>query len=181
MSQPIKPNPPSVKKPPQASSDANKDINQRQNNDQSHKNQTVNIVNLMTKKIDNLNGLSNYQIRELVEDTKNLGRKLVDEKLKTNQIRKFLDAVNRLKSILAKDEKREFSTIKSELVFLRPKLAYAAARQRKNKHDLGPVEPLKEVLESAIKQVDTTEDFDRFVQLVESIIAYHKASGGTNQ
>ncbi|MDF5729193.1 MAG: type III-A CRISPR-associated protein Csm2 [Rhizonema sp. PD38] len=140
------------------------------------------IVKKIVDKINNLApGLNEYKIRELVEDTEKLGKKLVEEGLKTNQIRKFLDAVNRLKAILNKDESKSFSTIESDLVFLRPQLAYAAARQQKNNRDMGPVEPLKQVLEAAIKKVNNTDDFDRFVQLIEAVIAYHKAAGGKDQ
>ncbi|WP_339381350.1 type III-A CRISPR-associated protein Csm2 [Brasilonema sp. UFV-L1] len=134
----------------------------------------VNKINTLTP------GLQEYKIRELVEDTEQLGKELAKQ-LKTNQIRKFLDAVNRLKANLAKDDKKNFSVIENDLVFLKPKLAYAAARQQKNSRDPGPVAPFKQVLDAAIKQVKTTEDFDRFVQLVEAVIAYHKAAGGKDQ
>ena len=136
------------------------------------------IVTLMTKKIsqfNNGNGLKDYQTRELVEDTEKLGQKLAKD-LKTTQIRKFLDAVNRLKarirgaSVLPED-------VKSELHLLRPKLAYAAARQS-NDRNSSPVEPLKKVLDAALKKDMDIEDFSRFVQLIEAIVAYHKAAGG---
>jgi|JFJP01.1.fsa_nt_gi CRISPR-associated protein Csm2 len=141
------------------------------------------IVTLMTKKISQFkNGLKEYKTRELVEDTEKLGRKLAQEqdpKLKTTQIRKFLDAINRLKvktsglTDLPED-------VKSELHLLRPKLAYAAARQATDRNP-GPVEPLKKVLEAALKKDMDMEDFFRLVQLIEAIIAYHKAAGGKDQ
>jgi CRISPR-associated protein Csm2 len=139
---------------------------------------TVTMVNKINKFT---LGFQEYDIRELVNHTEKLGQQLVIKQLKTNQIRKFLDAVKRLKSKLDKSEERDFNVIKDDLVLLRPQLAYAAARQQKNNKDLGPVAPFKQVLEAAIKQVDTTKDFDKFVQLVESIIAYHKAAGGQDQ
>jgi CRISPR-associated protein Csm2 len=141
-----------------------------------------NISLTMVNKIDKFTlGFQEYEIRELVQHTEELGKELVKRQLKTNQIRKFLDAVKRLKSKLDKTETRDFNVIKDDLVFLRPQLAYAAARQQKDNKDLGPVAPFKQVLEAAIKQVYTTKDFDKFVQLVESIIAYHKAAGGKDQ
>jgi CRISPR-associated protein Csm2 len=134
------------------------------------------IVTLMTNKISLFkNGLKDYQTRELVDDTEKLGQKLAKD-LKTTQIRKFLDAVNRLKarirgaSILPED-------VKSELHLLRPKLAYAAARQS-NDRNSSPVEPLKKVLDAALKKDMDIEDFSRFVQLIEAIVAYHKGAGG---
>lgn len=140
------------------------------------------IVITMANKIkDFQSGFQEYEISELVNHTEQLGKELVRKQLKTNQIRKFLDAVKRLKSLLDKDKERNFDVIKDDLQFLRVQLAYAAARQQKNARDPGPVAPFKQVLEAAIHQVKKTEDFDRFVQLVEAIIAYHKAAGGQDQ
>lgn len=84
-----------------------------------------------------------------------------------------MDAINRLKVKLAqdKDDKQIFSEIESEIVLLKPKLAYAAARQKAAK-------PLSDVMSAAIDHVYSVEDFKRLVQLIESIIAYHKAEGG---
>ncbi|MBW4615250.1 MAG: type III-A CRISPR-associated protein Csm2 [Desmonostoc vinosum HA7617-LM4] len=145
-------------------------------------NHSEDIAIIMVNKIKNFNsGFQEYNIRELVNDTEKLGKELANNRLKTNQIRKFLDAVKRLKSNLDKNDKREFDVIKDDLILLQPKLAYAAARQRKNNRDLGPVAPFKQVLDAAILQVKTTKDFDRLVQLVEAIIAYHKAAGGEDQ
>ena len=64
-----------------------------------------------------------------------------------------------------------FLCIEPEIVLLKPKLAYAAARQRSAK-------PLSDVMSIAIDNVKTVEDFKRLVQFVESIIAYHKSAGG---
>ncbi len=180
MTQPNRPNTHSVSKPSHDNPKIQRNTDRRQTNSASNID-NEDIVSLIVKKIEDFDSLEKYPISQLVDDTEKLGKKLVDIGLKTNQIRKFLDAVNRLKSNLAKDEKKQFSTIESELVFLRPKLAYAAARQQKSAKDLGPVAPFKQVLEAAIKKVETIKDFDKFVQLVEAIIAYHKAAGGKDQ
>jgi len=64
-----------------------------------------------------------------------------------------------------------FNKIEPEIVLLKPKLAYAAARQPAAK-------PLSNVMSVAIDKVHSLEDFERLVQLIESTIAYHKAEGG---
>lgn len=157
---------------------------QKQSNTDADQQNNDDIVTRMVKKIDGFKtGLKEYKIRELVEDTEELGKILADKGdrgLKTTQIRKFLDAVNRFK--VQQSVKNEFSEeSRDELNILRYQLAYAAARQRK-KNDPGPVEPLKKVLEAAIKRVTTDlEDFKRLVQLIESLVAYHKAAGGKDQ
>ncbi|MBE9049395.1 type III-A CRISPR-associated protein Csm2 [Nostocales cyanobacterium LEGE 11386] len=128
-----------------------------------------NIVEDIIITIKGLKGLQAYPIRDLVNHAAAFGPYLKQQRLETNQVRKFLDAVNRLKADLT--EKGEFSAIETEVVLLKPKLAYAAARQRAAK-------PLGDVMSVAIDKVESTEDFERLVQLIESIIAYHKAEGG---
>ena len=97
---------------------------------------------------------------------KQLGRrKGVD--LKTTQIRKFLDAVNTIKS----RGTQEKDYYKNQCILLKPKLAYAAGRQDE-------VKPLMTVLEPCIDKVDSEEDFAHFHRFVEAIVAYHRFYGG---
>jgi len=144
----------------------------RQSTAQTNNNQTLDIVDEIVKTIEGLkdeDGLKTYPIRDLVKHAEELGPYLRQQRLETNQIRKFLDAINRLKADLA--EKEDFSKVETEVVLLKPKLAYAAARQKAAK-------PLSKVMSAAIDKVHSREDFERLVQLIESIIAYHKAEGG---
>ncbi|MBI1240432.1 type III-A CRISPR-associated protein Csm2 [Umezakia ovalisporum] len=141
----------------------------KQSNTPANMNQNNNIVKEIIHKINNLQCLQAYPIRDLVNQSAAFGPYLKQQRLETNQVRKFLDAVNRLKADLT--EKGEFSAIETEVVLLKPKLAYAAARQRAAK-------PLGDVISAAIDKVNTKEDFERLVQFIESIIAYHKAEGG---
>jgi CRISPR-associated protein Csm2 len=120
------------------------------------------------KYIDSLKSLADYSVRELVEHADKFGRLLRQQCLETNQIRKFLDAINQLKAKLVSSS---FEAIEAEVVLLKPKLAYAATRQN-------AVEPLQRVMSAAIDRTHNEKDFERLVQLIESIIAYHKAAGG---
>jgi CRISPR-associated protein Csm2 len=63
-------------------------------------NTQVSIVEEITQTINNKcsKGLQYYPIRELVQQAAKLGSYLKNQRLETNQVRKFLDAVNRLKS-----------------------------------------------------------------------------------
>lgn len=98
----------------------------------------------------------------LVTEAEKLGKKLA-RNLKTAQIRKIYSAVKKIQM------SQEFN--RNELIMLKPKLAYAAARKSE-------VEDLKEALTQAINQVDTEEKFKNFVDFFEAILAYHKAFGG---
>jgi CRISPR-associated protein Csm2 len=192
-------------------------INPKQSTVMDNTAKTQNIVDEIVNTIKGLNeGLEKYPIRELVNHAAVFGPHLKQQRLETNQVRKFLDAINQIKVKVAhaqddeaigeiqdkaenkKDEIRNsklseieineqlkslqkeaddqkkkiiFSKIESDIILLKPKLAYAAARQRAAK-------PLEEVMSAAIDQVRSKEDFECLVQLIESIIAYHKAEGG---
>jgi CRISPR-associated protein Csm2 len=133
-------------------------------------NRSGDISEIIIQQIDQLSaGFASYPIRTLVEQAEGFGHYLQEKQLKTNQVRKFLDAVNRIKADLPED--KEFSKIETEIVMLKPKLAYAAARQTS-------VEALSRVMSAAINKVHSVDDFHRLVQFLESTIAYHKASGG---
>lgn len=137
----------------------------------SDQGESENITQIIIKKIDGLQkGLKDYCIRELVKDAETFGKYLKDGRLETNQIRKFLDAINQIKTDLANNND-DFSKIETAVVMLKPKLAYAAARQK-------AAEPLSRVICKAVDKVHNQQDFERFVQLIESIIAYHKVAGG---
>jgi CRISPR-associated protein Csm2 len=126
-----------------------------------------------------------YSIRELVKHAQEFGPELKRQRLETNQVRKFLDAINQIKARLpqieeevnrlnltdAEKTKLKFTKIEVDVVLLKPKLAYAAARQ-------DAVKSLNQVMSKAIDKVHSEEDFDRLVQFMEAIIAYHKAEGG---
>lgn len=193
--------------------------------------QTLEITKRIVKTITGLESLKTYPIRDLVKHAEEFGPFLKHQRLETNQIRKFLDAINQLKAKLAQGQEEQidaldkfkakleqeheenkqklvkkeneeiedftqritkieqeyektkheriksvrerlnFERIETDVVLLKPKLAYAAARQKAAK-------PMSDVMSPAIDKVRSTEDFERLVQLIESIIAYHKAEGG---
>lgn len=100
----------------------------------------------------------------LVAAAEDLGNKLENRGLKTAQIRKVYGAV---KKIQMSDEFR-----RNDLVMLKPKLAYAAARDN-------AVTDLKDALTQAIDKVgDDQQRFKNFVDFFEATLAYHKAAGG---
>ncbi len=98
----------------------------------------------------------------LVKAAQNLGRELA-KNLKTSQIRKVYTAVKKI---------QWGGFDQNQLIMLKPKLAYAAARHRS-------VEQLRDALTIAIDKVGNDEKkFQNFVDFFEAILAYHKAAGG---
>ncbi|NJO73519.1 MAG: type III-A CRISPR-associated protein Csm2 [Leptolyngbyaceae cyanobacterium RM1_406_9] len=146
-----------------------------------------NIRSLKTPK-----SLRGYSIRNLVTHTKALGYYLAEQNVKTNQVRKFLDAINRVKAELRQEDSISLDKLEVELQVLKPKLAYAVGRS--DKRERPALDSFSQVISAAIDSITrvdlikTEEDKERFredfyhlVYLIESVIAYHKAAGGRNQ
>ncbi|MBW6480336.1 MAG: type III-A CRISPR-associated protein Csm2 [Bacteroidales bacterium] len=112
---------------------------------------------------------------QLIKAAEDKGKAL-SKNLKTNQVRNFFSAVLSIKNkveLMGNDFK--FNEIETELILLKPKLAYAAGRQTS-------VRPFKEfvdeALEALIKAKDKKKALENFFSLVESFVAYHKYHGG---
>lgn len=118
--------------------------------------------------------------KELVKNAKILGEALAVEgkdssgssALTTSQIRNIFGTVKKI-------ENKEFNAEgEREFLLLKPKLAYAAKRAEKTRLPM-----LKTVLTKSIDLVisdegNKKEKFRNFCNLFESILCYHKASGG---
>ena len=114
--------------------------------------------------------------KELVEYAEEIAKVLVNERLTTSQIRTFFTEVKLIEGIVR--EKKEMTPerereIERRLHLLKPKLAYQTGR-----HGRG-VAKLEEALIPAINcGVESKENFQRFIDFFEAILAYHKAKGG---
>lgn len=111
---------------------------------------------------------------ELVAFAHQTAKKLVTQNLTRSQIRSIFTEVRQIESLWPKAEAMR------RLNMLKPKLAYQTARS-------SSVDYLKQVLSDAIDEVvkapagDTrNERFQRFMDLFEAILAYHRAEGGKN-
>jgi CRISPR type III-A-associated protein Csm2 len=95
------------------------------------------------------------------------------KKLTTSQLRKFFGQLKRIQAV-GFDEKN-----KTDLYMLKAQLAYANGRDKKE----GGINKTKicyfvETFSSAIDFIETKEHFKNFVNVVEAIVAFHKAAGG---
>lgn len=110
---------------------------------------------------------------ELVTFARQTARALVTQNLTRSQIRSIFTEVRQIEAIWPS------VAAMRRLSMLKPKLAYQAARSN-------TVNYLRDVLTDAIEQVlkapDVQRDirFERFVDLFEAILAYHRAEGGKN-
>lgn len=97
-----------------------------------------------------------------------IGLKLVDERITSTQLRRLIAGFQKLKE---KYKTSESKPDESEISRLRLNIAYIAARHKK-------IIVLGEVLDAMLSKVETKEDFDSIVMLLEGVIAYHKLAGG---
>ncbi len=106
-------------------------------------------------------------VNRLVNLAENLGATLQKRGLTTSQIRNVYGMVKKM-------EMQGYERSKADLILLKPKLAYAAARPQAKQG----TKDLKTVLTMAIDAVKDEGSFERFVSFFEAILAYHRAAGG---
>jgi len=108
------------------------------------------------------------------------GRKLCDISDKNNTVGKNALTTSQIRNIYAEIKRIEakgYENSKTEFLLLKPKLAYNVARVTRNSQD-NKIKDFQQVFNQAYEAVKNAEDFNRFVQLMEGIIAYHKVYGG---
>ncbi|MBI5018180.1 MAG: type III-A CRISPR-associated protein Csm2 [Deltaproteobacteria bacterium] len=109
---------------------------------------------------------------DMVHETEALGRRLQQNYVTTSQIRNAYGSMKKMEMAGWEGDK----TLR-QLLLMKPRLAYAASRQK-------GVGDLKTVLSHAIDAVAEAPEaqrparFERFCQFFEAILAYHKAAGG---
>ena len=117
-----------------------------------------------------------------------LGRQLKDQGLATSQIRSLFGEVRQIQAEWSMENRRAHA--KRRLILLKPKMAYRARRERgKAVSDL--VDVLRPALDLVTKanprpegdppggKDNQDDNFQRFVEFFEAILAYHKAYGGS--
>jgi len=110
----------------------------------------------------------------LVKTAEQWGGYLKDNKLKTSQIRTIFASVRQIEMLwpVNAPDSADARSAMTQLVLLKPKLAYQAGRTEE-------VKPLADLLTRAIDLVgEDRANFQRFMDFFEAILAYHKAKGG---
>lgn len=121
-----------------------------------------------------------------IEFMEGLGIHLCDKKSKkdkfpgynavtTSQMRNIFSEVKRIEVKVNSDE--QWANERSNVLLLRPKIAYNTARVLSSRRESKMVD-LREILEKALLAIESKEDFKRFTQFFEGVIAYHKVYGG---
>lgn len=115
----------------------------------------------------------------LVKEADKLGKELAKNRLTTNQIRALFGEVRQIETQWqmgnAQRQKAE-----RRLILLKPKMAYRAKRERGRgvKELAAALDPAIDLVIKTKDEKEKHENFQRFVEFFEAILAYHKAHGG---
>ncbi len=109
--------------------------------------------------------------KALVQFAEQTARQLVKADLSRSQMRTIFAEVRKIEALWGTDPQGA----RRRLELLKPKLAYQAARVK-------AMQGLQKVLTEAIDYIQGADAraFERFVELMEAILAYHRAQGGRN-
>ena len=133
--------------------------------------------------MENIVDKAELAIKSIGKPDKNNPNKLYI-KLKTNQIRKILTAVNILKNkvdiykIAKSKEKKLDEELQMEIEFLRVNIAYQIGRE-KGKENLVREFVEKADLLNMVKDINgDIKAFENFCRYIEALVAFHKFYGG---
>ncbi len=131
--------------------------------------------------MNNLNPLDTADIAAIVDEAKKQAQTFKNDKLKTNQIRNFYSAIAQIRIKFQEKKSKNlegrtgYDAVKTDLIMLKPKLAYAAGRQAAVKANFYGF------MTDAIKAVEDSKDMDKamakYFSLIESVVGYHKYFG----
>lgn len=96
------------------------------------------------------------------------------DKLKTAQLRNFYASLTKMRTNYRKSF--NYKDIEMDMVMLKPKLAYAAGRQKAVRNHF--YEFMKNAIDGTANATDQHKAVINFFLLVESVVAYHKFYGG---
>ena len=116
----------------------------------------------------------------LVLSAESLGGQLKEMGLATSQIRALFGEVRQIQAQWSMDEGDNRQKALRRLILLKPKMAYRARKENSR-----AVQEMVDVLLPALDEVvqeknikKQSENFQRFVEFFEAILAYHRAAGG---
>lgn len=101
-----------------------------------------------------------------VEFAEKSGKYMQQNGLTTSQIRNFYGEIKRI-------QMSDFEKCKTSFCLLKPKIAYAVSRQNN-----AGIRFFQRFFNEAFPAIDNKKDFDHFCELMEAMLAYHKANNG---
>lgn len=102
------------------------------------------------------------------------------DRLKTHQLRNIFSAIEKMRTLykriqrIKEQEKRQplIDDLGMQLVLLKPKIAYAAGKQRSVRYNFFPF--VQGAVDAVEKSKDKDKAYQNFFALMESVVGYHK-------
>ncbi len=102
------------------------------------------------------------------------------DRLKTHQLRNIFSAIEKMRTLykriqrIKEQEKRQplIDDLGMQLVLLKPKIAYAAGKQRSVRYNFFPF--VQGAMDAVEKSKDKDKAYQNFFALMESVVGYHK-------
>lgn len=104
---------------------------------------------------------------ETVKYAEEMGKFMAQNQLTNSKIRSIYGEIKRI-------QMGEFEKEKSSFYLLKPKVAYALGRDEKNEG----LKLFKKIFDKASEEVTDHKSYLNFCNMIEAILAYHKAYGG---
>ncbi|OPZ98614.1 MAG: hypothetical protein BWY72_00754 [Bacteroidetes bacterium ADurb.Bin416] len=109
---------------------------------------------------------------EMVAFAEKAGRFMAENNLTNSKIRNIYGEIKRI-------QMSDFEVSKPSFYLLKPKVAYALGREiQKNKFQAEGLTLFKLIFDRVFAHVTDNQTYSNFCNLIEAILAYHKASGG---
>jgi CRISPR-associated protein Csm2 len=115
--------------------------------------------------------IKNDADENLVNFAEKTGKYMAKNGLTNSKIRSIYGEIKRIQMT------KDFEAHKSSFFLLRPKVAYALGRDHKNKG----LKLFKLIFDTCAKDVTNEKTYQNLCNLLEAILAYHKAFGGKNE
>ena len=112
--------------------------------------------------------IKNGANEEMVSFAERCGKELVNGGLTNSKIRSIYGEVKRIPGV------KNFEKSKSSFFLLKPTVAYAYGRDRGN----AGLKLFKEIFDGAFPYVSDDTTYNNFCNLMEAVLAYHRAFGG---
>ncbi len=133
-------------------------------------------IDEILKGIEKLTMLKNMDVKDFADEGK-YAEKLAERsrsRLKTTQLRRFFGAIKDIEKDL---ERNEWKKVEADFYLLKPKLAYAKGRKLIPDEFFYVVKSLMNKIDKGDEQ-DKKANYNRFVEFLEAVVAYHKFHGG---
>jgi CRISPR-associated protein Csm2 len=129
--------------------------------------QTAGLAKQMRERFGN-KPLASWDADSIISFGDQLGRYLKDKRVSTNQVRRFIDELQRVKNMQEPDLER--------VKFMKVKLVYAVGRAEREAQE--GLKEFEQCVSYCLENLKTVDDMHQLIRFIETVIAYHRYYGG---